>query len=120
MIDIALTKEGDLDLSNLDLNLVDSSLQIGQNMAIRLRFMLAEWFLDITQGIPYYEEILVKSPNQNRVETILKDEIINTDGVLELISFSAQYNQSQRKYTAEFTARLISGETLEQDFELAI
>ena len=50
MIDFALDpKTNDLVFTDYDFALVDDTRQIMQNLAIRLRFVLGEWFLDITQ-----------------------------------------------------------------------
>ena len=63
MKDIALdTATGDLLLENFDLQLVEGRDQIAQNLMIRLRFILGEWFLDITAGIPYYDDFFIKAP----------------------------------------------------------
>jgi len=109
-IDLGLsTSTGDLVVNNFDLTLVDSTDQIAQNLAIRLRFFLAEWFLDIESGIPYYQDILIKAPNQFRVESVIKEEIINTDGIVEILSFSTNFNERDRKFTVSFSCDSVSG-----------
>lgn len=94
----------DLQLINFDLAFADGVDQIAQNLGIRLRFILGEWFLDITAGIPYYEDFFIKAPNQINVESILKNEIINTPGINEITSFVSNYNNVNRTYSVEFTA----------------
>ncbi len=121
MIDIALDPiTNDLVFTNFDLALVDDTNQIAQNLAIRLRFFLAEWYLDITQGIPYYEFFFIKAPNQIQIESILKEEIVNTRGIVELTRFSADFNKNTRIFSVNFGARSISGEELLKEFELPV
>lgn len=121
MIDIALDPlTNDLVFADFDFALVDDTRQIMQNLAIRLRFVLGEWYLDITQGIPYYEEIFIKNPNQIQIESVLKQEIVQTRGILELTSFDSSFDKRRRIYSVKFSARSISGEELLKELELPV
>jgi|SRR5690606_25482948 len=104
MIDISLDNEGDLLLDDYDLKLIDNVDQIAQNLYIRLKFFLGEWFLDINQGIPFYEDIFIKSPNQIAVENIIQDEIIQTQGITEITRFESSFDSINRQYRINFTA----------------
>lgn len=97
--------------NNFDLPLVIGIDQISQNLNIRLRFFLGEWYLDTTVGVPYYQFFFVKNPNQIQVETFLKDEIIATPGVTELTDFDSDFNGKNRKFSVKFSALTESGET---------
>jgi hypothetical protein len=121
MIDFALDPlTNDLVFREFDFDLVDDTKQIMQNLAIRLRFVLGEWYLDITQGIPYYEEFFRKNPNQIQIESILKQEIVQTRGIVELISFEADFDKRRRIFSVKFSARSISGEELLKELELPV
>ena len=111
MIDIALDPTThDLQIQNFDLVLINDIDQIAQNLNIRLRFFVGEWFLDTLVGIPYYQYFFIKNPNQIQVDTFLKDEILNTDGVTNLTSYASDYDGSTRQYSVEFTAVTVSGD----------
>lgn len=121
MIDIALDPiTNDLVFSDFDFSLVDEVSQIMQNLAIRLRFILGEWFLDITQGVPYFEFFFIKAPNLIQIESILKQEIVETRGILEIVSFESNYESKRRIFTVRFSARSISGEVLMKEMELPV
>ena len=121
MIDFALDpKTNDLVFTDYDFALVDDTRQIMQNLAIRLRFVLGEWFLDITQGIAYYEDIFRKNPNQIQIESALKQEIVNTRGIVEITSFEADFDKRKRIFSVKFSARSISGEDLLKELELPV
>lgn len=110
MIDFALDPStGDLIFEDFDLALVGGVDQISQNLAIRLRFMQGEWFLNILVGVPYYQYFFIKNPNQIQVETFLKDEIINTNGVIELTSFTSNYDGKTRQFKVIFACTAIDG-----------
>lgn len=110
MIDLALDpKTGDLLILDFDLQFVDSIDQIAQNLAIRLRFFQGEWFLNIFDGVPYYQYFFIKNPNQIQVETFLKDEISNTTGVQQITSFSSDFDGQSRQFTVDFACKTIDG-----------
>ena len=117
MKDIALDPTtGDLLLENFDLQLVEGRDQIAQNLAIRLRFILGEWFLDITAGVPYYDDFFIKAPNQIRIESVLKEEILDTPGIYQILSFNSSFNALRRIYSVTFSVSTIQGEiTLTQE-----
>lgn len=105
MIDLAFDTEGDLLIEDYDISFLGGVDQITQNLAFRLRFFLGEWYLDIEAGIPYYQDFFIKAPNQIRIESVLKQEIVDTDGVLELTDFASDFNSSLRRFSVIFSAR---------------
>lgn len=108
MIDLALDPStGDLEIFDFDLGLVYRVDQIAQNLAIRLRFMQGEWFLNTLAGIPYYQYFFIKNPNQIQVETFLKNEITNTRGVVQLTSFTSDFNSITRLFSVAFGCQAI-------------
>jgi len=108
-LDLKLDNNGDLDIVNYDAVIIDDLDQIVQNCAIRLRFFLGEWFLNIQAGIPYYQDFFIKAPNQIRVESVLKQEILDTVGITELTSFDSDFSSSLRKFSVSFSAESEEG-----------
>ena len=110
MIDFALDpKSGDLIFEDFNFRLVGGLDQIAQNLAIRLRFIQGEWFLNILAGVPYYQYFFIKNPNQIQVETFLKNEIANTRGVTNITSFSSNFDGKNRKFSVDFACKTIEG-----------
>ena len=121
MIDFELDPvTNDLVINDYDLQLVDDVKQIMQNLAIRLRFVLGEWYLDITQGVPYFEEFFRKNPNQIQIESIIKTEIVETRGILEILSFVANFDKRTRVFSVKFSAKSISGENILKEMEIPV
>jgi hypothetical protein len=111
MKDLALDPmTNDLLLVERSAVLVDDVDQIAQNLAIRLRFFLGEWYLNVLAGIPYFEYFFVKAPNQIQVESFLLDEIANTKGVEQVTDFSSTYDGASRTFGVKFSAKTINGE----------
>lgn len=101
-------KVQDRDLTFTD----DTSKYVAQKLRIRLSFFLGEWYLNVLKGIPYYEEILIKNPNLNYIEDLLKSEIVVLDEVEQLLNFNLVYEGTTRTLSVEFTAQLIDGSTV--------
>lgn len=121
MIDIAVDQTiNDIFFTDFDFVLYDDLDQILQNLSIRLKFFLAEWFLDITQGLPYYQIFFKTAPNLIQVETIIRNEILTTRGITEIISFTADFNPRKRIFSVNFVAKSINGEEIAKEMELTV
>ena len=105
MIDLKLTPSGDLDLSAFDLGRVENGEQVAQRVGIRLRTFLGEVALNTQAGVPWFEEILgVKPVPLNRVEAILREQILTTPEIVSLERFDVDYVAASRTYTVAFKA----------------
>ena len=112
-MDLALSNDtGDLDLSDGDLYILSGVDAVAQFLSQRLRFFLAEWFLDESKGIPYYDKIFVKNPNPVVVDSILKTEVIQSPGVQELVSFNLDLDFITRRLALDLEAISESGEPI--------
>lgn len=80
-----------------------------QNILQRMRFFLAEWFLDNTQGLPYFQQILVKNPDQSKIDAIFTNLILGTPGVTQLTAYSFNVNKPNRILDVEFKCQTTSG-----------
>ena len=104
-VDIRLT-EGDIVVDPFDIQLNEVGLEaIAQRLAIRLRAFQGEYFLDTSFGTPWMQNIFVKNPSQNLVDTLVKKVIIETPGIEQLISFSSEITPD-RCLSLVFRARI--------------
>ena len=103
-----------LDVTTKDLTLKsDDSLRVTENnvefisqkIEQRLQFALGEWFLNRELGIPYYTDILVKSPNLNIVNNIFREAITDIEEIDEIISFETSFDTTERSYTVNFEVK---------------
>lgn len=105
-MDIRLDSNGDAVFINGPLTLegVTHKAQdvVAQRLTIRLRTFLGEWFLDTTYGVPYLSRILVKNVSKTTVDNILREEILNEPGVLEIQKFSSTFDAGTRLYSCSF------------------
>jgi hypothetical protein len=109
MSDLMLDTSGDLSIVGGDLVLVDGIDAIKQLLTQRLKFFLGEWFLALDKGIPYFEKVLIKNPNQIVLDTIFKKQILSTPGVQALEQFDLQLNTVTRSLAVTLRARTTQG-----------
>jgi len=101
-IDIKLDSTGDLDIENYDLVLIDELDRIRQQLQIKLRLFLGEWYLDINQGIPYFQDVLEKNPDPVKLQSIFKAAIIGVPDVNRLLDFKLEIDGSTRELNLTF------------------
>jgi len=111
------TETWDLVVEDFDLATVDGLDAIEQNIGQRLKTFLGEYFLDTRIGIPYFQEIFKKKYDPIIVDTAFKRELINTNGVLELLEFSLTINNTIRQLNLSTRILTSSGVV---NYELAI
>ena len=110
MADLKLDANGDLEIgTDGDLIIVSGVDAIRQHLTIRFQFFRGEWFLDTRLGIPYYEEVLRKAPDLNVVESLLREVIQTTPGVLAINEFALDYDAVTRSLSLDFRALTTAG-----------
>jgi hypothetical protein len=73
--------------------------EVAQTVKTRLRLFLGEYFRDVTDGTPWWESILGKEGTLSSKEAIIKNRIIRTEGVTQLIEFNTDFDINTRAYT---------------------
>lgn len=103
---LALKRDGDLpadiyldDVGNLQL--VENAEAIGQHVRQRLMTFEGEWFLDREAGVTWLTEVLGFKYDPIIAEALTKAEILNTDGVTDIESFSVRFDRNTRGLKSE-------------------
>lgn len=73
--------------------------EIEQTIRTRLRLFLGEYFRDITDGTPWFEQILGKGASMSAREAALRNRILRSPGVIRLTSFNTDFDLNTRKYS---------------------
>jgi hypothetical protein len=97
--DILLTPTGDIyiNVATGDIEITDS---VEQAIKIRLLWFWGEWRLGPEFGMPYFEEILVKSPNKLRIRQLFREAILDVAEVDSVEELQAALEPSTRVLTA--------------------
>lgn len=100
----------DVAVINGDLALITNNLDAVEQ-AIRQQLLLfyGEWFMDLSAGIPYIQTVFEKNPNLAALEAIFVDAILAVPGVIELLSFSIEVQNSIRLALVKFEVRTETG-----------
>lgn len=102
--DLAL-QSGTGDLIN---NIVSGDDEVLQRVYIRLNKELGEWFLNISSGLPWYQDgagmLGAKPHRKSDVDIVLRNCVSNTLGVKTVESFKSTF--IGRTYTCYFTVKL--------------
>ena len=72
--------------------------EIAQTIRTRLRLFLGEYFRNVRDGTPWFEQILGKFSSLDTVEAVLRARIVNTPGVIRLSYFRTNFELENRRY----------------------
>lgn len=89
----------------------NDALGVAQSVVTRLKLWENEWFLDISEGMPYLDGVMGKYTIDD-VDSIIKERIINTEGVVEITSYQSSFNPDLRKFSVSVTISTIYGEAV--------
>jgi len=92
-----LDENGDITTSGVQF--ITGTDEIAQTIKTRLRLYLGEYFRDITDGTPWFQSILGKGTSLNNKEALLRNRIIQTDGVHEITKFETEFDNDSRTYS---------------------
>lgn len=103
MIDFKLDAGGDLELSLA--GDISSTESIVQAVRIRLLWFFREWKLGPGLGIPYFENILVKNPNEVKVRHLIREAVMSVEGVTNVrgVDLSIDKRTRQAAITVTFS-----------------
>lgn len=93
---------GDLALRDGDVLLIDNVERVAQQILITLRFWLGEWFLDVQDGIPYLDYVLVKSPNLLHIRQVFTEAIEKIEGVQRVEEMKFAFDVKNRSLRVDY------------------
>jgi len=105
--------EGDLRLTNGQFTLLSGAAGTAQHLRNRFKFFKGEWFLDGRLGIPFFEEVYIKSPRLNFLRALFRKVIETTTDINRVDSMTLSLNTGTRTLTLTFVAILEDGSILD-------
>lgn len=114
-MDILLDSNGDIFLSKAgDILLKDS---VAQKIRIRLLWFEGEWRWDIDEGMPYMKSLLVKNPDTDYFESIVREKIFEVDEVVDVKDVRIVYDSKSREAIIHYVA-LTDFETIKEEVRI--
>lgn len=100
---------GDLAFENADFQLVTEKEAIVQDVVTALRVFFGECFMDNTIGIDFFGQVLVKNPDQGKIDALFINAILSVPGVQSLLEYSFAPDFLTRQLGIRFKAQTIAG-----------
>jgi len=88
--------------------------EVAQSIRNRLLMYRGEWFYDLDEGIPYFEEVLRKAPDFSLIDQIFRQAISETPGVQTVTRLRFRLDRVSRCLNIFFDALLDNGESLNE------
>lgn len=101
--------DGFIDTSSNSIELVTESEALVAIIKQKYKMNLKEYYLDTRLGIPYFDQVLIKSYNLRTLENIFKRVLLNFDEIVEIRKFSVVPDDSTRILTVSFECLTESG-----------
>jgi hypothetical protein len=79
-----------------------------QAVGTRLRLISGEWFIDVTEGVPYQVSAL-GTGKRDTIEPMFRQAILRTQDVTGISAWSSSFNPDSRTYTVAATIDTIYG-----------
>ena len=116
MLDVLLDNDHDLYITpDGDIVLTDSPRQA---VKIRLLWFFSEFRLMPEFGVPYFEEILVKRPNMERLRRIVRDEVMSVEEVTDVRDIKIAIDSAKRIGKISF-AFFVGEDSYKEEIELS-
>lgn len=82
-----------------------------QKLISRLYLFRGTWFLDTSEGVPYFESVLVKPIDPGFITSIFNTEILKEPEVTGLGQVDITFDRNTREFTYSAVVKTIHGET---------
>lgn len=102
--------QADGDITTSGQQFITEREEIAQTISTRLKLFLGEYFRDITDGTPWFEQILGKGQNLYTRDAAIRTRISQTEGVQQISRYDSDFDLASRKYTISCSVLTVFGE----------
>lgn len=107
MKDILLDSSGDIKLTpGGDISIVESPIQ---EAMIRMKWFLNEWAFDPGKGMPWFEHVFIKNPNEQYIKKLLTDQVMSIESVISVPKMNIAVEKKSRTATIMFSMQTSEG-----------
>ena len=103
IFDIKFNNDHDMILDGSDMAFAEEKDIVVQRLTIRLQFLLEEWFLDNTAGLPYTQFIFEQGSSIEDIYELFRKEINDTEGVKNITELNLTPDASEKGLRIDFS-----------------
>jgi hypothetical protein len=110
-----MTATGDYVFGQSNLDFYRDLDAVRQAIQTRLDLYLDTFWRDLGDGVPMFQSILGQSAGAQNIATIdqiLRDRIINTTDVTDIVAYSSSFDRTTRRYSFTATVQTVYSETV--------
>lgn len=108
-MNLQLTTDNDLAIVDGGLKYVNGLDEIAQKTRNVLQCSQGDWFLDLDQGLPFFQEIFRKAQSLSYIENIYLEAINSVPGIIDINEFKVEFEPSTRVVNITFKAATSDG-----------
>lgn len=101
-----------------DLLLVSGAELAQQSIRLALLTHAGEWWADVTLGVTWREDVLVKNPRLDIIRALIAEQILSVPGVRAVGDITVDLDPATRAATITITATATTGELLRGEITL--
>lgn len=105
--DLLVTKAGDILLKN----------SVAQKIRIKLLWLEGEWRWNTEEGMPYLTSLLIKNPDTDSFESIVREKIFEVEEVVDVKDVRIVYDTRTREAVIHYVA-LTDLETIKEEVRI--
>lgn len=106
---------GDLYLDGGDFATVDGAEATAQEIRTRLLLFRGHNFMDVREGVPWFQAVLRKGVSLARVREIVRSTILNAPAVVDVPRLDVALDRATRALSITYEARTIDGLTVRSE-----
>lgn len=77
----------------------NTQAEVAQTINTRLQLFTGEYFRNINEGTPWFETILDKNTSLNIRDAVIRQRILQTPGVIQIVRYDSNYDIGDRSFT---------------------
>lgn len=76
-----------------------------QRLDIRIKTQKGTWFLNISYGIDWFNDVFSDTSTKSNVDSLIQSEILKEEQVESIVGFESSVNSNNRTYTCNFKVK---------------
>ena len=78
-----------------------------QRLDIRIKTQKGTWFLNISYGIDWFNDVFSDTSTKSSVDALIQAEILKEDLVADIIEFRSSVDNISREYRCDFKVKMV-------------